>query len=271
MPETLDTRLSFALETARQAGALIIEHRQSATLQHCLKNGVELVTQTDIAVDSLIRSCVQAAYPGEAILSEELSPAPDDWMADALWVVDPVDGTVNFSRGLDRVAVSIAWVEQGVGKVGVVHAPFCQETFFAAQGTGAYCNDRSIRPSDISQLAQALVATGFPHDRRQRPRLIEPMRRILVNCQDIRRLGAGSLDICDVACGRLDAYYESVSPWDSAAGVVIAREAGARISHLSPPPAHIPADLFSTGLVVTSEPIHQDFKHLLLDTPPKSP
>lgn len=263
MPNTLTQRLQTAITIAEEAGRMIADAREAQSFGQRLKGGDELVTDADVAVDQLIRERLEAHFPGEALLSEELSPDQQQFNAPALWVVDPIDGTVNFANGLRHVAVSIAWLEKGVGKVGVVHAPFLGETFAAAKGQGASLNGATIQASSAAELSHTLVATGFPYQKADREALLKRLSAVLGQCQDVRRNGSAALDICDVACGRLDAYYESVSPWDCAAGWLIAREAGASATHLYPVPDDIPRDLYSRHLLVTAPGVFEAMKALL--------
>ncbi len=257
-------RLEEAIDIAREAGEMIIEARRRQTFGHRYKPGQELVTDVDLAVDTRITERLKAVFPDEARLSEELAPDRSELSSAApLWVVDPIDGTVNFAQGLHHVAVSIAWVNAGRVRVGVVHAPFLGETFTAADGQGAYCNGAPILASRRNELTHALVGTGFPYRRDSRPPLMRRLAAVLDHCQDVRRNGSAALDLCDVACGRLDAYYESVSPWDFAAGWLIAREAGATVGHLYPCPTGLLEDLYGENLLVTSPGIHRKLGALL--------
>lgn len=265
-PMSPEQRLTRAIEIANAAGRMVLEAREADNLEHHFKDGQELVTTTDVAVDTLIREQLEVCFPGEQRLSEELAPDRDAVEhGGALWVVDPIDGTVNFAHGLRHVAVSIAYVEDGVTQLGVVHAPFLKETFTALRGAGAWRNGQPIKPSNSTNLEHSLVATGFPYRRDSRPPLMRRLHAVLSHCRDIRRNGAAALDLCDVACGRLDAYYETVSPWDFAAGWLIAREAGAATGHLYPCPAGIPEDLYGENLLVCSRGIFDELGDLLRD------
>jgi len=264
---SLEERLALAISIAEEAGQMIRHARDQQSFSQRLKAGIELVTDVDVAVDKLISERLDAHFPGEARLSEELSPEEAlHNPAEQLWVVDPIDGTVNFAQGLRHVAVSIGWIEQGVGKVGVVHAPFLNETFSAAQGLGAFCNQRPIAPSHAASLDNTLVATGFPYDKAARKALLPRLEAALTHCQDVRRNGSAALDICDVACGRLDAYYETVSPWDFVAGWVIAREAGAHVGHLADVPKEVPADLYPEQLLITTPKVYDAMAKLLKES-----
>ena len=262
---TLQTRLKIAISIAEEAGQMIITAREQKDFSQRLKKDNELVTDVDVAVDQLIRQRLEEHFPGEARLSEELAPEGALHVkAPKLWVVDPIDGTVNFAQGLRHVAVSIGWMEEGIAKVGVVHAPFLGETFSAAEGDGAFCNGQVIQPSSANTLGHTLVGTGFPYRKEARKQLLKRLGAVLMQCQDIRRNGAAALDLCDVACGRLDAYYESVSPWDFVAGWVIARESGASVGHLYEIPQAVPSDLYPEHLLVTAPGVYDAMAYLLL-------
>ncbi|WP_252108705.1 MULTISPECIES: inositol monophosphatase family protein [unclassified Halomonas] len=265
MAVTLKSRLEETVRIAEDAGRMILKAREEQRFDQRLKAGIELVTDVDVAVDTFISEALSQRFPGELQLSEELSPDQGLGAQEPLWVVDPIDGTVNFAQGLRHVAVSIAWLEKGVGKIGVIHAPFLGETFTAFEGGGAFCNGQPIKPSSATELPATLVGTGFPYDRAARKALMPRLEAILTHCQDIRRNGAAALDICDIACGRLDAYVETVSPWDFAAGWVIAREAGATLGRLVEVPDGVSPDLYPDELLITAPGVFEQMKTLLLD------
>ncbi|HSH48230.1 MAG TPA: inositol monophosphatase family protein [Halomonas sp.] len=259
-----EKRLRIATNIAQSAGRMIVEARREGNLHERYKNGHELVTDVDLAVDRHISAQLESEFPAERRLSEELAPRHDALAPPSrLWIIDPIDGTVNFAHGLRHVAVSIGWFDGSRMAAGVVHAPFLDETFTAIAGQGAWCNEQPICVSQESELSRCLVGTGFPYRRDSRPPLMRRLTAVLSRCQDIRRNGAAALDLCDVACGRLDAYYESVSPWDFAAGLLIAREAGAQTGHLYPVPDGIPEDLYGENLLITSPAIHEALGELL--------
>jgi fructose-1,6-bisphosphatase/inositol monophosphatase family enzyme len=183
-----------------------------------------------------VRTLVAQARPHDAVVGEE----GDDRAGSSgyTWVVDPIDGTVNYLYDIPRWATSIA-VEDGDGPlVAVVHAPAMAETFTAVRGGGAWRNGARVATSGCEHLASALVATGFGYRAPRRARQAEVLAAVLPAVRDIRRLGAASLDLCDVACGRLDGYYEQgLQPWDLAAGSLVVREAGGTVSGLRGEPA----------------------------------
>nr|WP_297457218.1 inositol monophosphatase family protein [uncultured Halomonas sp.] len=261
----LTERLAIAVEIAELAGRHIQEARQLQDFKQHYKQGSELVTEVDIAVDRLIAERLEHHFPGEARLTEELAPERDVLtQGGPLWVIDPIDGTVNFAHGLPHVAVSIAWACNGEVQLGVVHAPFLGETFTAMRGDGAFLNGERIHASPATRLERSLIATGFPYLLDTRAPLMRRLAAVMMHCQDMRRCGSAALDLCNVACGRLDAYYESVSPWDFAAGLLIAREAGARTGHLYPCPEDIPEELYGEHIVAAAPGIYKALEALLI-------
>lgn len=223
----------FATDLARRAGQLILELRAGSNLEKHFKGGIEIVTQADIAADELIAAEISARFPEHRILSEESSPnlGRVQDIQEPLWIVDPIDGTVNFAHGLNQSAVSIAYVEEGELRFGVVYNPFTDELFAAELGKGATLNGESIRVAEEERLDRAIIATGFPYVKTGLEPMVRRLAAVLQHCADIRRLGSAALDICFVAAGRLDGYYESLSVWDYAAAQLIAREAGAVYGH----------------------------------------
>ncbi|MCV2403470.1 inositol monophosphatase [Marinomonas sp. C2222] len=226
--------LAFAKSIALKAGDMIVAFREENAFQKDYKLGHELVTSADLAVDQLLVSSLAEKYPTHGIMSEESFPNLDLGSQDEnvpVWVIDPIDGTVNFAHGHKHVAVSIGLYLGGERILGVVNAPFLGECFWALRGQGAYCNDAKLSVSGAIDLRNALVATGFPYVKKDIATILARVSNVLHACQDIRRNGSAALDLCWVAAGRLDAYFESVKPWDMAAGALIAEEAGAYVGH----------------------------------------
>lgn len=257
--------LTLALRLAKEAGDLIASQRKSLSLSY--KNGSELVTQADVAADELITAAIRRNYPDHQILSEELNP---DELAKAgqqehLWIVDPIDGTVNFAHNHPQVAVSIAYYHKGKARVGVVHNPFLNETFHAQAGKGARLNDVPIHCSDKTDLGRSIIATGFPYEIDNLALLMRRLEHVLAHCADIRRLGSAALDICWVACGRLDGYYESVKPWDFAAAQLIAREAGACFGHIQALNEDINPQLCGDSILISAPSLFKPLQALLAE------
>jgi len=222
------------MKTAAQAaGVEIVKVRNSHSINTSNKSDGSHLTAGDLAAQKIIFNTISRAFPEHSILSEELSLQEQQQVENAehLWIIDPIDGTTNYAYGSRQVGISIAYAFQKNVYAGVVFNPFNAELFSAVRNEGARLNDQPIKVGTraVSGLADALVATGFPPGSSDRSEAILRVAKVLKNCRDIRRAGACSLDLCDVACGRLDAFYESVKSWDMAAGGLIAREAGAKL------------------------------------------
>lgn len=236
MTEPSADNLLRTLRTAlRRAGAI---HRRMASgpLEVSYKGRVDIVTRVDKAAEREIVRVVRRAFPDHAFLMEEGGSRAGT--APYRWIVDPLDGTVNYAHRVPICSVSIA-VERG-GRVlaGGVFDAFRNEMFLAARGRGATLNGRKIRVSRTTELHKALLATGFPYDRQKRAALYaERVRRALTKGRDVRRLGSAALDLSYVACGRFDAYWEfNLRPWDVAAGWLLVEEAGGRVTRLDGSP-----------------------------------
>jgi len=258
--------LDFAKKLAMQAGKMMVEARQSSAFVRDYKSDHELVTSTDLAIDQFVCSKIVERYPSHIILSEESSPHLDlDSIAEGtpVWVIDPIDGTVNFAHGHHHVAVSIGLFIGCERVLGVVNAPFLNECFWALKGAGAYCNDKRVFVSGRKELRNALVATGFPYQKTALVPILDRVSRILHHCQDVRRNGSAALDLCWVAAGRLDAYFESVKPWDMAAGALIAQEAGATLGYYLPPVLAWPSVINGEGLLVSTPALYEELLVLI--------
>jgi myo-inositol-1(or 4)-monophosphatase len=189
------------------------------------KGEVDLVTEADEKAEQKIKEVLREAFPNYGMLTEESGELEGE--GDYRWIVDPLDGTTNYAHGLPIFSVSVALERAGETVLGVVHDPMAQETYAAERGGGATLNGRPIRVSDTDELIRALLATGFPYDRDEVPAVLDLFGRFAMLTQSMRRLGSAALDLCYVAAGRLDGYYErGVKAWDVAAGVLILEEAG---------------------------------------------
>jgi len=239
-------------QAALAAGAVM---RQNYPKPHLItmKGAIDPVTETDFQCQKIILAMLRQAFPDHGFLAEEKgeegivehppAAASDHahpglpWEADPLrptcrWIIDPLDGTVNFAHGFPMFCVSIALEVDGVLEYGVIYDPLRDELFEARRGAGASLNGRPIRVSRTDRLERALIATGFPYDIRERvPETLARLGRMLANTQGVRRAGSAALDLCYVACGRVDGFYEeNLKPWDTAAGLVIVTEAGGKIT-----------------------------------------
>ena len=223
--------LALATDLGRRAGALALSMREGVRSESTKSSPTDVVTAADRAVERLLVDGIRAARPDDGILGEE--GASTEGTSGVKWVVDPIDGTVNYLYGLPQWAVSIGVEVDGEALVGVVFDAAKDELWTAVRGQGASLNGATLRCSEVQELAQTLVATGFSYDARRRSVQAQNLARVLPAVRDLRRLGAGSLDLCSVAAGRVDAYYEQgLNPWDMSAGLLIATEAGARIGDL---------------------------------------
>ena len=267
-PAPLDEVLSFSKRIAREAGALMLAELQrgDGPATHFKHEGQELVTEADIKVDQLICNAIRQSYPGHQILAEESAPDLEQLsqLQGPLWVIDPIDGTVNYAHGHQHSAVSIAWVVDGVLQTGVVYNPYNDEMFSASRGQGATLNDRPIHAAQKTEMRRALFATGFPYIKSDMPRLVRRLDVMLSHCADLRRMGSAALDICWVAAGRLDIYYENLSVWDFAAAQLIAIEAGARYGHFLPVPDGVSPVFHNKAILVSNDKLYQEVKDLLL-------
>jgi len=227
-----DDVLALALRLAGEAGALLLRRRgRSPGLIDTKSSVTDPVSDVDRASEELVVGSIRAARPHDGILAEE--GTADSGTSGWRWVIDPLDGTVNYLYGFPAYAVSIAVELDGRAEVAVVVDPVHGETFAAVRRRGATLDGEAISVSDRADPALALVGTGFSYGAERRGHQAAVLARVLPAVRDIRRAGAASVDLCWVACGRLDGFYEQgLQPWDFAAGALIAQEAGAIIGDL---------------------------------------
>jgi len=264
-PQSIATIADFAEKLALEAGRLVKRERDDNTLRTDYKHQTELVTHADVMADELITAAIRERFPDHRILSEETMPdlSQAEKLDTPLWIVDPIDGTVNYAYGHPQVAVSIAYADQGRVQAGVVHAPFAGETFRAVRGTGATLNGNNIQHSGATVPRDSLFATGFPYTKDSLEPLLSRLDAMIHQCRDLRRIGSAALDICWVACGRLDIYYENVSPWDFAAARLIALEAGATAGHFGEVPDGYPADLWGRDILISAPAVWESVREIL--------
>ena len=221
------TLLEVAVEAANAAGAVL--QRSAGALQVEHKGAVDLVTAVDRAAEEAVRQVLHRHTPDIPVLGEEEGGA---WDAPTRWIVDPLDGTTNYVHGFPWYCVSIGLEVDGQREVAAILEPVRGALYTARRGGGAACNGAPIRVSTCIDLGHALVATGFPYDRRERAAVYTAeVERALRAVQGLRRAGAAALDLAMVASGRLDAYWEhNLRPWDLAAGALLVEEAGGRVT-----------------------------------------
>ncbi len=248
-----------AIEAARAAGAILQERaRLGFRIEH--KNAVNLVTDADTQAEQAIIERIREAHPEHQILAEEQGIVVQN-DSPYKWVIDPLDGTTNFAHGFPAYCVSIGVEYQRACILGVVFDPTRQELFVGEMGSGAFLNDQPIRVSQTASLNAALVVTGFGYDIRETSNNnLDYFARFALRAQGIRRMGAAALDLCYVASGRLDGYWElKLHPWDTAAGVVILEEAGGQVTDLQGNPYSI----YGTGIVASNGQFHNEMVDVL--------
>jgi myo-inositol-1(or 4)-monophosphatase len=229
MPQAFHPMLNTAIKAARAAGALINRaSRDVETVKVGTKSSNDFVTEVDEAAEELIIQTLLRAYPGHGFLAEESGQAHGDPESDFIWIIDPLDGTTNFIHGFPVYAVSIALAVRGQVQQAVVYDPNRNDLFVASKGGGAYLNDKRLRVSKRTRLSDALIGTGFPFRKSDDfRRHLELFETIAQRCAGLRRPGAAALDLCYVAAGWYDAFFETgLSPWDMAAGSLMVTEAG---------------------------------------------
>lgn len=236
MPSPSDL-LDTAREAARRAGRVLAERFEGErTIE--FKGGIDLVTDADKAAEAALLACVRERFPDHAILAEESGAAQG---SEYRWIIDPLDGTTNYSHRVPHFCVSIG-VEAADGLVaGVVYDPLRDELFAAARGQGATRNGQPIQASGATSFDRALLCTGFPYDVREKPDApLGLFNRIIRHAQGIRRTGSAALDLAYVACGRFDGFFEfGLHPWDIAAGALLVTEAGGRMTRIDGAPLEL--------------------------------
>lgn len=225
--------LSQVLRMAAQAGAAQLRHFFNAPeLKTSVKSGGinDLVTEADHASDAAIINVIRAHYPDHFILSEETGNVPST--SAYKWIIDPIDGTINFAQGIPICCVSIGIEKDGNMILGAVYAPFLNEFYFAEKGQGAFLNDKPIAVSSQNKLIRSCLVTGFPYHYLDSPNgPLQVFERLIRKGVPVRRLGSAAIDLCWVAAGRFDGFYEhSLNAWDSAAGFLLVTEAGGKVT-----------------------------------------
>lgn len=270
MPANRDNFLPAMSAIAREAGALLMHYFQKH-IKIEYKGDADLVTAADRASEALIRERIQQQFPGHDVLGEE--QGLNDQGSDYRWYVDPLDGTTNFAHGYPVFCVSMALERRESGHrelkkpaqriAGVVYDPTRDELFSAEQGKGAHLNGAPIHVSQAAQLKESLLATGFPSHKRHKNPNIHFYHQITLRTHGVRRAGSAALDLCNVASGRFDGFWEfNLNPWDTAAGVLIVEEAGGKVSRFDGSPFEIDSreTLASNGLL--HDALVQEFQEI---------
>ena len=231
--------------------------RQASGFRVSKKGEIDLVTEVDLECERMCRAVIAERFPGHDVLAEEFGAGSSigprsRWR----WVFDPLDGTTNYAHGLPIYCSSLGLEIDGRTEVGVVYDPSRRELFTALRGGGAWLNDQALRVSETSTLIDALIVTGFPYDVHQKTGdLVALFGAFLSRARAVRRLGSAALDLCYVAAGRFDAFWEQhLKPWDVSAGALIAEEAGGRVTGMD----GSPFDIAAAHLVASNGRVHEE-------------
>ena len=262
MPDTLPPiYLATAIEAVTRAGEVQLS-RFGTDLQIDKKGAIDLVTEIDLRIEREFRAMIAERFPDHVVLGEEFASTADrDAAPPFCWVLDPVDGTTNYAHGLPIFCSSLALEIDGEIVVGAVYDPTRRELFTAERGQGAWLNGRPLHVSATDALIDSLLVTGFHYGIQRDPEeLVSLFREFITRARAVRRLGSAALDLCYVAAGRFDGYWESkIQPWDVAAGALIVQEAGGRVSDVD---GDEPFRSRAGSVLATNRRIHQ----LMLDT-----
>ena len=220
------------------------------------KGSIDLVTEIDLACERMCREVIAERFPGHAVLAEELGPSNGDGRSRYRWVFDPLDGTTNFAHGLPIYCASLGLEVDGRAEVAAVYDPSRRELFTAERGEGAYLNGRALRVSETVRTSDALLVTGFPYDVQTRGEdLVALFGAMLARARAVRRLGSAALDLCYVAAGRFDGFWEQhLKPWDVAGGALIVSEAGGRVTGMD----GAPFDAAAGHLLASNGRVHEE-------------
>lgn len=245
---------STLLKATKAAGLLIKEYAEkgfSINQKDGLNNPV---TEADLASEDLIISIIRAEFPDHYILTEEAGNLPTD--SNYKWIIDPIDGTVNFAHLIPLCCVSIGIEKDGEVIMGAIYNPFIDEFYFAEKGKGAFCNDKPIGVSAQKNVSLSCLVTGFPYTYVEEPNgALEVFARFVRAGVSVRRLGSAAMDLCWVACGRFDGYFEqSLKPWDSAAGFLLVNEAGGKVTNFE----GVPYSPYDKKIIATNGTIHDE-------------
>jgi myo-inositol-1(or 4)-monophosphatase len=245
--------IELAVEAALKAGAYLKESvGKVLQIERKLGQETNLVTEIDKKSEEIIIGLIRKTYPHHDFLAEE--SGSHDQNSEVRWIIDPLDGTLNFTHGVPLYSVSIAVEVRGEVIAGVVYEPNLGELFTAERGKGAFLNGKPIRVSKIDSMIESLLVTGFPYTIRDNPdNAVQHFVNFLMSAQGVRRLGSAAIDLCYVACGRFEAFWEvSLSPWDMAAGILLVEEAGGRFTDFH----GAPSSIYKKHVLATNGLIH---------------
>ena len=256
----IDHLTQTAILAARQGGAILQDYAQKGFTVHSKGEVINLVTEADLASETAIIQTIRQAFPDHQILSEE-EGAQEGSPHAIKWIIDPLDGTVNFAHGFPMYNVSIGIEYKGTCVIGVTYDPNRDELFLGQQSRGATLNDSPIHVSQAPTLDQALLVTGFAYDvHTATDNNLKEFCAFTVRAGGMRRTGTAAIDLCYIACGRLDGFWElQLKPWDTAAGKVIVEEAGGKITTY----AGEPFSIYGSTLIASNGHIHEEMQKVM--------
>lgn len=248
----------FAIEIAKKAGEILLD-LYPKTHEIRYKGNINLVTEADVKSENLLKRAIKEKYPAHTILAEE--SGLEDRDKTFKWIIDPLDGTTNFAHGFPWFCVSVALESNGEICLGVIHNPILKETFSVLKENGAFLNGTPIRVSKTKQIGKALLATGFPYNIHEEPEpVVRRFNKILKVARGIRRAGSAALDLCYVACGRFDGFWEErLYPWDTAAGLLLVKEAGGVVTDFK----ENPYSIYGKEILATNGLLHKTMLEML--------
>jgi myo-inositol-1(or 4)-monophosphatase len=253
--------LTTAIEAVVRAGDIMMS-RLGGEVRVDKKGTIDLVTEVDVAIERTFRALIAERFPGHDVLGEELGGSAVR-PGVPCWVFDPIDGTTNFAHGLPIFCASVALELDGAAIVAAVYDPTRKELFTAVKGAGAFVSGRPLRVSEARELVDAMLVTGFPYDVHQRvDEIVGLFGAFVGRARAVRRLGSAAIDLCYVAAGRLDGFWESdLKPWDIAGGALIVEEAGGRVSGLAGEPFNSRAG----SVLATNSLLHEQMLQVIRD------
>jgi myo-inositol-1(or 4)-monophosphatase len=256
--DKIENYIKTGMEAAQAAGALLRE-RYRTDFSVAQKGVINLVTEVDLAAEELIVSIIRNVFPEHSILAEERHKNTQS--GKITWIIDPLDGTTNYAHGYPEFSVSIGLEIAGEVEWGVVVNPLRDEVYTARRGEGAWCNGRALHVSNVPLLDASLLATGFPYDvRTSRENNLDSFCAFALRSHGIRRSGSAALDLCNVAAGRLDGFWElKLNPWDCAVGYLAVREAGGKVTDYN---GHH-GSIYGGEVIASNGLIHKEMVHLL--------
>ncbi len=253
MDHEMNTAIAAAMEAGRMIKASLGEIKEVE-----YKGRINIVTDVDKRSEAMIIKALGREFPDYGFISEE---RPPEDRGPACWIIDPLDGTTNFSRGFPFFAVSIGLVRDGQVEIGVVFDPLREELFTARAGRGAFLNSQPIKVSAVDELEKSFLSTGFSYKfKEQKKNNLDNFSRFMMASMAVRRAGSACLDLCYVACGRFDGFWElDLFPWDTAAAMRIVSEAGGRVSDFRGEPF----DIFGNSILASNKLLHADMLEIL--------